>query len=110
MFKNKQITVAKVAELFGVPRSTIRKWSDRGILEGWIDPNGWRRFDEKYIFIKRANLLAKSIRGEKEAQFKKRTKKELVSVKRKKRYIEPFERILSPCYLKSLPNLVKPDQ
>lgn len=57
------IQIGEAAMILGFPVSTIRRWADRGRINGIIDPVGHRRFLEKYILELRNKILARTIRG-----------------------------------------------
>lgn len=47
--KPKKLTVGQVAQIFGVERRTVQRWSDDGLLEHTLTIGGERRFDPDYI-------------------------------------------------------------
>jgi len=56
------ITTAEAAFKLGVPRSTLRSWFDQGLVDGFWDPRGWRRFSEQYILKLKQKILLNKIK------------------------------------------------
>lgn len=43
------LKIGEVAEIVGVSRSTIRTWTDRGLIKAHLTPTGHRLYDEEEI-------------------------------------------------------------
>jgi excisionase family DNA binding protein len=54
------LTVRDVARALGVSKQTVRRWSDSGILKGYMTPGGQRRFSQQDV----KDLLEKLKRGQ----------------------------------------------